>query len=228
MKTTPKSFISIPDSAFEEFLLKHFDTDHDGKISAEEAAAITEIDLRRHHASILASIDETGEAYFPTEFPDPHEIRSLKGIEQMPNLEKLWLNNFSLEELDLSHNPKLTHLQCDNCRLDRLEGLPAALEELVCYDNNLTDLELGESTALRRLYCDSNRLSALDLRQNTALRISFSMWTKGSKSERKINPQKKDRGRDASAVFSIIKEINTRPYRFSRSMHGIPPAPRDA
>jgi Leucine-rich repeat (LRR) protein len=41
----------------------------------------------------------------------------------------------------------------------------------LCYDNQLTSLDVSQNTALTILWCDDNQLTSLDVSQNTALTI---------------------------------------------------------
>ena len=43
------------------------------------------------------------------------------------------------------------------------------LEELYCYDNQLSSLDVSQNTALQKLDCYQNQLTSLDVRQNAAL-----------------------------------------------------------
>ena len=45
-----------------------------------------------------------------------------------------------------------------------------ALEELRCYRNQLTSLDVSQNIALDSLYCDNNQLTSLDVSSNTALK----------------------------------------------------------
>ena len=44
-----------------------------------------------------------------------------------------------------------------------------ALETLICYDNQLSSLDVSQNIALTTLYCYDNQLTSLDVSQNTAL-----------------------------------------------------------
>jgi Secretion system C-terminal sorting domain len=44
-----------------------------------------------------------------------------------------------------------------------------ALEELICFGNQLTSLDLSQNIALTELYCNANQLTSLDVSQNTGL-----------------------------------------------------------
>ena len=109
---TPK-YVIFKDRVFEEFVLEHFDKDGDGKISSEEAAQITEIDL--------------------SDYAERSRITSVEGIEYMPYLKTLMLNDcddwghyedwedISLTYLDVSHNQFLSILNCSWCGLTALD-----------------------------------------------------------------------------------------------------------
>ena len=70
-------------------------------------------------------------------------MMSLKGIEYFPNIERLECEENFLEELDLSHNTKLTHVDC--------------------WDNPLTSINLQGCTNLEYLDCSTTLLTELDL-----------------------------------------------------------------
>ena len=57
--------------------------------------------------------------------------------------------------------------------ISNLKGIElfAALENLYCYDNQLTALDVSKNTALKYLYCADNKLTALDVSKNTALEV---------------------------------------------------------
>jgi Leucine-rich repeat (LRR) protein len=70
-------------------------------------------------------------------------IASVAGIENLTELESLFLTNNPITVLDLSHNLKL--------------------KKLVCYNNELTSLNVASNAALTHLECDENQLETLDV-----------------------------------------------------------------
>ena len=80
--------VFVEDDAFLAYLLAHFDKNHDGKLQPTEAETIHTI--------------ETG----------PLGIKSLVGIECMPNLTKLDCAGNLITEIDLSDNPKMRQIIC--------------------------------------------------------------------------------------------------------------------
>lgn len=83
-----RSNATIEDKLFKTYLLKHFDTNKDGEISASEAATVDTIDV----------------TYLG--------INSLKGIEAFVNLKALYVCYNKLYTLDVSKNIALTELHC--------------------------------------------------------------------------------------------------------------------
>lgn len=65
---------------------------------------------------------------------------------------------------------ELTDLMCDENQLTNLDvSKNTALTNLCCSYNELTSLDLSENAALETLWCDKNQLESLDLSRNTAL-----------------------------------------------------------
>ena len=128
--TAPDGNVPIPDPAFKTYLTEHYDWNHDGELSPQEAGLIRRIDF---HSNQLG-------------------VKTLRGIEFMPNLEEIWcwgnwcddynLEKFpfyylskryhfddcfgpvgTLESLDVSNNPKLRILiVLHNSALGDLQG----------------------------------------------------------------------------------------------------------
>ena len=65
----------------------------------------------------------------------------------------------------------VTYIECSGMSIGSLKGIEhfTALEELSCYNNKLTALDLSKNTALTELNCSYNQLTALDVSANTAL-----------------------------------------------------------
>ena len=63
-------------------------------------------------------------------------------------------------------------IECKRMGITSLKGIEyfTALEDLYCYDNELTELDLSQNTKLEELNCSTNRLTVLDLSQNPKLK----------------------------------------------------------
>lgn len=171
VKQNEKGYVPFKDANFKAYCVENFDTDGDGKISFEEAEAITRIEVNTEN------------------------IKSLKGIEHMPNLITLycrpdWMSaSFSSEtgkwtlsrygeeviglltSLDLSNNPKLETLHCDGNQLTQIDiHNNKQLTTFQCYLNSLTNLDVSNNTNLSVFNCSRNQLAKLDVSNLTSLR----------------------------------------------------------
>lgn len=142
--------IYIPDTNFEQALIDQgIDTEGilNQKILLNDALAVTD-DLR---------FDGLG-------------IKDLTGLRAFENLERLYVEDNGLTELDVSENKKLRVLRCGNNQLTNLnlrENLN--LNQLRASNNALAYLDLSKNTDLQVISIGSNRLTSLDLRENTKL-----------------------------------------------------------
>lgn len=163
---------NFPDATFKTYVAT-FDTDSSGSLSQAEIAAVTEIEVRRQN------------------------INSLKGIEYFTSLEELECSGNYLEELDVSaltrlktlecsdnpliesldvsYNKELVKLYCENhFRQGSLSRLifgenNTVLDDLICSNNRLQELDIRHLTALERLICDDNALTSLDTSKNSKI-----------------------------------------------------------
>ena len=152
---------AFPDQVFREFV-KQYDNDKDGKLSQNELAAVTEMDLDPYDV--------------PYDKPYRGEkISSLKGIEHFTSLKNLNCKLNLLTELDVSKNPALESLDCSYNQLRALDvSNNLALKELNCCGSNngfykLRALDVSNCPALEKLNCKGNELSTLDVSHNLAL-----------------------------------------------------------
>ena len=148
--------IAFPDPNFRSYVLSKFDTDHDGRISTEEAAS---------EAVAVMIVDDAN-------------IYSLEGIQYFIHLKDLYCYGNQLTSLDLSKNTALTRLECGLNQLTSLDvSNSTVLEWLDCNNNQLTSLDVSKNTALVELNFTANQLTSLDVSQNTAL---TQLWCGGN------------------------------------------------
>lgn len=132
--------IDIPDANFKAALLEKFDTDSDGEISREEAKAVEQI-----------SVMNKG-------------IKSVDGIQHFENLYHLDCSYNNLSSIDLSRNPKLGLLSIAHNSFTSIDLSKVSLVSFICFDNELTDLDLRGQNNLRIISCDNNtKMKTLDL-----------------------------------------------------------------
>lgn len=93
-------------------------------------------------------------------------IRSLAGLEQLVNLEKLSLYNNQLAEVSLVNLPKLRHLNLAKNKIAQvaLKNLPA-LRELYLFGNKLTALNLESLPALSLLKINDNQITGFTYKE---------------------------------------------------------------
>ncbi len=185
------AFIDLPDEHFRAWVLWNYDADRDGRLSAQEAAAIRVIELNTDETASLEGIQ-----HFPA-LVKIHAEGSLNGgnpkgrlttldLSGNPRLDMLYLPHNQITGLDLSPVPLLTrlevpynlltsievshlgHLNLLSLTANRLTSLDTrglnGLDELHCDANPLTELQLDNAN-LRYLNCAGTQLSLLDLRK---------------------------------------------------------------
>jgi len=137
---------NFPDSSFRSYVAKNCDKDKDGYLSAEEFAAVKEINVY------------------------DKQISSLDGIEYFTALEKLDCSFNQLSILDVSKNTALIELNCGSNLLTSLDvSNNNALQILWCSNNQLKELNVSANTELRDLSCNGNKLAELNVRNNVLL-----------------------------------------------------------
>ncbi len=140
---------NFPDETFRDYVSGNIDTNNDTVLTADEIAAVTEIDLWS---------------------PGITTVTNLTGVEYFTALTELDCGYNQLTSLDVSNNTALETLFCDNNQLTSLDvSKNTALEYLICSDNQLTSLDVSNCTALTNLDCFSNQLTSLNVSDNTAL-----------------------------------------------------------
>ena len=140
---------TFPDAIFRQYVMDNFDTDHDGKLSADELAAVTTINC------------------------SGRDIEDLKGIQYFRSLQNLNCSNNPLNELDLSKNTALITLNCSDTDLYALDlSKNTALTTLNCSGCSLEALDLSKNTSLASLNCFDNLITELDLRELPLLKAA--------------------------------------------------------
>lgn len=129
-----------------------WDTDGDGKLSPEEAAAVGAIAISGHAKE------------------ESEKLTSLVGIEYFTGLILFDCSYNRLTELDVSGFASLYELYCVDNQLTALDVSGCiALARLFCQGNRLTLLDVSECVGLIDLACGGNEISSLDVSECTAL-----------------------------------------------------------
>ena len=124
----------FPDEVFREYVSSDIDTNHNGRLSDEEIASVTAINV-------------TGK-----------NITSLQGIEYFTALTDLKCRENQLTVLDVSNNTALTELDCSYNQLTSLDvSKNTVLQDIVYVGNQLMALDVSNNTALYTLWCWNNQ-----------------------------------------------------------------------
>ena len=125
--------VYFPDENLRNYMIAHFDTDGDGRISISEAARIEKIELWNI---------TTGDI----------KVASLEGIEYCTALTYLYCCCSQLPTLDVSRNTQLEKLCCFGNQLTALDvSQNTALKTLLCFENQLMALDVSNCKNLQSL-----------------------------------------------------------------------------
>ena len=132
--------IDIPDANFKAALVEKFDTDSDGEISREEAKEVEQISVSNR------------------------KIKSVEGIRHFENLRFLDCSFNELSAIDLGRNPKLSTLSIAHNSFSSINLSGVSLATFICFDNDLTDIDLSAQNNLNSISCGNNKnLKTLDM-----------------------------------------------------------------
>lgn len=177
----------------------NIDSDHDHYLSAEEIAAVTELNLSNYGGYFY---DLTGIGYFTAlqsftissspalTFLDLSKNTALQSLtvtgcknltslnlSQNTALQSLKIGCKNLTALDLSHNTELTTFDCQNSAIAALDlSANTKLESVNCLSNNLTSLIMpSTSTTLHYITCYNNQLkgAAMNAFVNSLPNVSY-------------------------------------------------------
>ena len=163
----------IKDNKFYSYLVSHFDSNSDGALSQRELMNIHDLDLSGEG---FKTVDEIGKLKGLINFRCIAEDGSYGVLERLDlssnkELETIDVKNQCLRTLILD-NEKLRGLCCFNNRY--LTGLNLSnspeLEDLLCWNNNISELDVSHNPKLRLLACAQNPISVLDVSKNYELR----------------------------------------------------------
>lgn len=148
-----------------------WDTDSDGRLSIQEAEAVTIIMQPNTTIPYISSLE--GIEYFKNLEILSCGYNILKKLDLSSNtaLRDLYCSNNQLEELDLSNNKRLRILYCNYNQLKKLD-LTANTElyhAVECNNNLLESIDVSGCTKLLYLDCLNNSIESLDVSTNTAL-----------------------------------------------------------
>ena len=157
----------MDDINFMKFCYDSFDVNNDGRVSMEEANAVSKIRVYDKHLKSLKGIE-----YFSRLTVLDCEYNQLTSLDVTKNtqLTELYCEDNQLTSLDVTKNTQLTGLNCSGNQLTSLDVTKnTQLTWLRCEYNQLTSLDVTKNTQLTALFCYNNQLTALDVTKNTQL-----------------------------------------------------------
>lgn len=146
-----------------------------GAFAAAPAAASTESAVSTQAEEDAVAIDATNfpdgafRQYVADNF-DKDKDGALNQTERNA-VKEIEISNSGCTSLQgLKYFSKLTDLLCSDNNLTELDvSENPELKRLICYNNSLTSLNLNKNTKLESLNCNNNKLTVLDLRENKSL-----------------------------------------------------------
>ncbi|WP_367182819.1 leucine-rich repeat domain-containing protein, partial [uncultured Alistipes sp.] len=180
------------DANFRAYVLANFDTDSDGILTMEEAAAVTEMNYRDSQKQIfeltgieyftgLEIVDITSQKYDTADFTYNTNLKEVTvgygdaletvNVSTCSNLEHLSvMGSSSLTTLDISNNTNLTRLVAYNTGLSTIDlQNNTKLTSLSLTGPNLTGVDLSMLTELTTLSVGGDAMTSVDLANNVNL-----------------------------------------------------------
>ena len=190
-------YIPIPDANFKAWLVERYDSDKDGEISANEALAVTAIEVSTHeihslegirYFTNLETLSAIGSRASDRTILGQLTALDLSGLGRLSSvtvrhnhittltlsgndaLKTLICYGNSLTSLDLRGAPMLDHVDAGDCAIETADlSANTFLRILALHNNRLQALDLSHNPSLQSLTCDRNLLRSLDVSANTAL-----------------------------------------------------------
>jgi hypothetical protein len=164
--------ITFDDPNFKAYLVKNFDTNADGEISAAEASVVEKIQC---HSAHITHPDQL--QYFTSLGTLDLMYNDISSIDlgTAPSLRIVNLcNNPKLTSLDVKNNQALLVLQLNEAGLTTLDvSNNTNLIDLECSSNRLTSLNVSQNAKLKSLMCSHNAMRNIDISADTLLETAY-------------------------------------------------------
>lgn len=177
--------VMFADETFKNYMIKSFDLNKDGILSKSEALEVKSVTVAKTVADLtglewcinlksLTCSSNTQLTLLNTSSFAQLEELNINGskiaaidLSQNLRLKRLNVSSSQITELNFENNNELVTLYCNSISTLTnttlvLDNQPY-LEQLSCYSNKLTKLDISGCPALQELYCQSNSLTELDI-----------------------------------------------------------------
>jgi|GEM_PF-1796316 len=185
---------NFPDESLRKYVSDEYDTNGDGRLSATEIKAATDMEvsdkgiasltgielltsLTRIYAwgNSITEVDVSKNIALEYLYLDSNALTSID-VSKNTNLQSLNISYNALTKIDLSKNKKLEYLGCSGNALNTLDVTNNSnLTNLSCGSNALTSLDVSQNKNLSYLECSDNQLSELNVSSNPML-TSLYCW----------------------------------------------------
>ena len=155
------SAANFPDESFRTVVANAFDTDQSGWLTDAELAAVDSFGTEDTDYTTVHGMEYFTEITFLMLDGAP----SLTSLDLSANTKLTHVEVFdnALTELNLNNLSQLVELDCDGNALTSLDVSPFDMTKLLCYNNPMASLTLGNQPELGRLFCYGTELITLDL-----------------------------------------------------------------
>ena len=198
VKEDAQKIIFIGDKGVYNAILLDYDENQDEQLQYSEALKVVELDV------------------------SDRSVRSIAGLEQLPNLEVLICRVNPLHKADLTKFPKLRVADFKGCMLDTVNVRDLeTLEELSCRGNRLQEIDVTTNKNLKKLDlgmnlgqgCDHDGIRKVDVTQNPELEYLDLYYLNISEVDVTHNPKLEYldfslSGNDNPDKFGVIESID--------------------
>ena len=162
---------TFPDANFRKVVSKSFDSNSDGKLSADEIKKATYLSAGAKDITSLQGIEYLTEL---TSLSASSNKLTSVNLTKNTKLTSVNLSSNNLNAIDVTKNTKLTNLSVDSNKIKTLNVTRnTALQYLNCSDNLISSLDLTKNTKLLSLNAGGNKFTSLNISKNTALETLY-------------------------------------------------------
>lgn len=151
--------MNVEDPVYKEYLMSHFDTDKDGKLSNDEVLKITDIDISGLGISTIEGPEYFGFKNLRTFNCSKNKLTSLTSVMFFPALETIdCSDNELIGELNFAKNKNLRTVNADNNKLSSIGNMNDSVEEFSARNNELTSFR--GALSIKKLNLEHNQLTS--------------------------------------------------------------------
>jgi len=161
--------VRIPDEHFRAWLLWHFDTDRDGRLSRQEASQVGTIEINTDDIASLEGMEAFSgliKLHAAGSLKEGVPLGLLESVDLSgnPKLGMVYLPHNQIKEIDLRPVPLTDYLDMTHNRLETIDLRPLVQATLISLgENRLTEVDVRGLAMLDELHCEGNPMSVIRL-----------------------------------------------------------------